>query len=153
MNRCGVCADARAEAVNAVIASGRPLRRVADDFALSYDALKRHVRNGHVAPASGGSPLPSPTPRGNDSLANLRADLAIVNAMDPTSMSPSAAMALMAERRRLNEVISRLDPPIIESPESPTIAEFLRIAMELGSAYPEFNSRLVEAWKRYKGGT
>ena len=150
-NQCHVCIHPRREAIDLMIGTGRPIRRIAADFGVVYGSLLRHHRNGHVQ--SSKPSLPSPTPRGSDPLANLRADLELVNAMDPTQMSPSAAMGLFAERRRLNEAVARLDPPMVTPPEVPSVAKFIELLEDVVSRHPEERERFMTAWKAYKKET
>jgi hypothetical protein len=153
VNACTVCRSDRVAEADAMLAAGRTLADVVRVTGLDRQALGRHRKHGHVVPPPAPPSLLSPMPRGTDPLANLRADLELVNAMDPSQMSASAAMALFAERRRLNEAVARLDPPVVTPPEVPTVAKFIELLDDVISRHPEEREKFMTAWKAYKKET
>jgi hypothetical protein len=133
--------------------------------AVSADSVGRHFLRGHADPSLKGTPSPQAAPLSagdiedlvlagdaGDSLANLRADLAVLMGMDTSKMSPSATLALFAERRRINETIARIvPPPIPRQPDPPSLEEHLaRVQAALGSDY-EARWLVIQSWRTYKG--
>lgn len=47
---CTICTNHRVHQMDAAINHGRSLRGIGLQFEVSYDALRRHRANGHVAP-------------------------------------------------------------------------------------------------------
>ena len=56
MIRCTICTNQRISHIDALIVKGRSLLSVANEVGLSYPAVRRHVRSGHVAALNPWSP-------------------------------------------------------------------------------------------------
>jgi hypothetical protein len=154
VNICSICLSDQRVRVDQMVNDHRSTRSIEKATGLDYQSLGRHRRGGHVAPPAQSAPTGTgvPNPTGPYSpLDGLRADLAILNAMDPSTMSSSAAMALFSERRRLNEAVARLDPPVVVEPETPTVGAFLRLLDEVIERHPEERDRFMAAWRAYRG--
>jgi hypothetical protein len=149
---CSVCLHPDHETADAQLRVKASYRSVAKRYGLSRDAVRRHVISGHVPPEPVEESTTTPDPTGPyNPIDALRADLALVNGMDPATMSATAAMALFAERRRLNVELARLDPPVVSPPETPTVAKFLEVVTAAVEEHPEIGRRIVSAWREYKG--
>lgn len=127
-SRCGVCRHPRVLEADDQLRNGKSVASVARWLGLKRrDAVDRHVKAGHVAPAVAPAPAggaTSATQTGTPATgspttaeAQIRAIVASLDAIDVTRLAPAAQIALFAERRRAAESLSRVattPPPEIE---------------------------------------
>jgi len=53
MNACSICRSPRVTNIDAAVNAKRPASRIARDHGVDAQALRRHIRNGHVVPLGG----------------------------------------------------------------------------------------------------
>jgi hypothetical protein len=176
VNACTVCQHPQSAAMDALIETGaRSLRSLAVDFGLGVKAVQRHalhyagIRGSHPglarqpradqaqpgqaeralpqpgeiqAPASPGEPL--------DSVTELRAQLAALNAMDQTAMSTPQRLGLMDAKRRTAEALGRALPPPsgrVEVNDVDGLPEFIAILFEELEPYLDVRLRIAQRMK------
>jgi hypothetical protein len=143
-NACAVCSHPRLASIEALIAAGtRPLNAVARDFDVSYDSLKRHVRNNHAWKAGRGeAPSPPGTPSGAvelDPVEELKAQLARLNAVPTAGLTAHQLISLSDAQRKATESLRRAMPPPPPPPsDAPGLAEYIdgvdRVLLAYGPA-------------------
>jgi len=123
-----VCQHPRAAEINAALASGDAVLRVQRRFGFARrDPLDRHVKSGHVPPAA---PSPSqPSSAGGTPVEQVRAIVDSLNAIDVSRLSPSAQIALFAERRRAAESLARVGGGEKSGPMTLTPDEFKQVVI------------------------
>jgi hypothetical protein len=112
--RCTVCRHTRVRDADDMLRNGKSVASVARFLGLARrDAVDRHVKAGHVAPAvapatPGGATSATPTGNPTTAEAQIRAIVASLDAIDVARLAPAAQIALFGERRRAAEALSRV---------------------------------------------
>ncbi len=155
-NVCSICSHPQSRLIDAEVNTGRPAQRVAGAFAVSSQALRRHIRNGHVIPPASPPVVTAGEPSGTDEdllrglLVGLQADL--------PSLSPAAKTARVEAIRRMVESIHRVAPPgaadLTEVEEKLAALEAFQLdAAEVMESFTEAKSAIAMLRSARRGDT
>jgi transposase-like protein len=113
MNICSACANDRRREIDADLRLPKAVAsRVARRYGVSEQALRRHIRGGHVEPAQGASQATQGAAQSSDDspAAVLREAVDALRAMDVTKLAPRAQMDRVDALRRATEALAKIEP-------------------------------------------
>lgn len=177
MNSCSICGPGADRAKNRVadelIRSGsQSLAKIADSLGLGREAMKRHRRNGHVAPGGprttatasepAGQALSSPAPSGDATVAQgdgspldlMRGIVAKLGAVDETTLSQSAQVAHFNSYRQAVEALAKMEGPTptatVTVAEVDGLAELFSMMHERLKEFPGAREAMAEVWREHR---
>lgn len=150
--RCAVCSHHGVEQIDAMVNAGKQHATIARVFAVSRHSIDRHVQSGHVVPVASEDPaqLGGPATVNLGPVESLEAELAYLNAMDRSKISPSQGLSLSDAIRRTAADLAR-HQPAPPPPPGPSIARFMEIVVAAFAEHPDIRAKFFREWRAYRG--